>query len=73
VNYRVFFLSALSFRARQGRGLRLEWNSFETVSSSGARGIWTLKVSLAALMLTATFQVFIVAMSGVWRCSRHNP
>jgi cation diffusion facilitator family transporter len=39
-------------------------NSFEAVSSSGARGIWALKVSLAALMLTATFQVFIVILSG---------
>ena len=39
-------------------------NSFDAVSSSGARGIWALKVSLAALILTATFQVVIVAMSG---------
>jgi cation diffusion facilitator family transporter len=39
-------------------------NSYEAVSGSGARGIWALKVSLAVLVLTATFQVFIVAMSG---------
>ena len=39
-------------------------NSFEAVSRSGARGIWALKVSLAVLMLTATFQVFVVAISG---------
>ena len=29
-----------------------------------ARGIWALKVSLAALLITALFQVFVVAISG---------
>lgn len=38
--------------------------SFEVISSPSSRGIWALQVSLAALMLTATFQVFIVALSG---------
>ena len=28
------------------------------------RGIWALKVSLVGLLVTATFQVFIVAISG---------
>lgn len=37
---------------------------FDRVLESNARGIWALKVSLAGMMLTAIFQVVIVATSG---------
>ncbi len=41
-----------------------EMRTFDNVLQSSARGIWALKVSLAALMATALFQVVIVSMSG---------
>src|SRR5581483_8612027 len=37
---------------------------FDSVLESSARGIWALKISLAALMVTALFQVVIVTFSG---------
>lgn len=37
---------------------------FDSVLESSARGIWALKISLLALIVTAIFQVVIVAMSG---------
>ena len=37
---------------------------FDSVLESSARGIWALKISLVALMVTALFQVVIVALSG---------
>lgn len=37
---------------------------FDSVLESSERGIWALKISLAALMVTALFQVVIVALSG---------
>jgi len=38
--------------------------TFDSVLESSERGIWALKVSLVALMITAIFQVIIVYMSG---------
>jgi len=37
---------------------------FDSVLESSERGIWALKISLVALMVTALFQVIIVALSG---------
>ncbi len=37
---------------------------YDSVLESSARGIWALKVSLVGLMVTAVFQVAIVAVSG---------
>lgn len=38
--------------------------ALDPVLSTSARGIWALKISLAGLMMTAVFQVVIVALSG---------
>lgn len=39
-------------------------HEYDSVLESSARGIWALKISLLALLVTALFQVAIVALSG---------